>query len=74
MRGRRVPPMPPFRQVGAANPTDEEMAQAIAGQAGVFMLAYEHDSWCRTPRTQRLEDCTCRPDTRLLRYDGGPKR
>lgn len=66
-KGRRVPP--PFTQVGHANPTPAETAQALRGQAGLFMMRYEHDDGCLTLRSQNLKDCRCaQVDHRLLRY------
>lgn len=70
MRGRRVPPLPPFKQVTGLNPSVEEMTQAIAGQAGVFVLNVAHDDWCMTLKTGRGDDCNCSPDHQLLRYAG----
>ncbi len=66
MRGRRTPPK---------NPSIEEMARALK-TPGVYILEYQHDDGCPTPRTQRMADCTCsQVDHRLLRYsDKGGRR
>jgi len=65
MKGRAVPPPP--RQRSA--PTVEEMAAAIAGQAGLFILEFRHEDDCRCITSQRWEDCTCdQVDHSLLRY------
>lgn len=63
-----------FVQVGPTNPSVDEMVTAQGGQSGLFMLRFEHDRSCKTIRSQRWEDCTCRDvDHRLLRFvpEGG---
>ncbi len=67
MKGRKVPP--PFIPITGTNPTLEEMIQH-ATQPGLVMLRFEHNTGCRTIRSQRWEDCSCGDDVdhRLLRY------
>lgn len=36
---------------------------------GLHLLEYKHDSWCKTLKTQRLDDCTCQPDIELVSYN-----
>ncbi len=78
MKGRRTPPrepLPPFAQVGGANPDLDTMLAALAGQSGLFVLNVAHDSWCKTLKTGRGQDCNCDPDHRLLKFrDGGLSR
>lgn len=63
---RRQPP-PKRRQSG---PTVEQMAAAIAGQSGLFILEFSHEDNCKTITSQRWEDCTCgdQVDHQLKRY------
>lgn len=75
-KGRRVPPpaeLPPhFEQLGDVGASADDVLPGIQ-QPGLYMVYYEHDSWCRTLRTQRAEDCNCTPYVRLLRFKE-PKR
>jgi hypothetical protein len=65
-----------FAQVGTTNPSVDELAQPLHGQAGLFLLRYEHDDGCETLSSQRMDDCMCAAvDHRLLRFvDGGTTR
>ncbi len=65
----------PFNQVGPKNPSVEDMTHILQGSAGLFVMQYDHDDWCKAQSTQESDDCTCNADHRLMQFiadDKGP--
>jgi hypothetical protein len=53
--------------------TVADAARIVQSQPGLYILKVEHDDDCPALRTQRMEDCRCRPNYRLIKTTGRAK-
>jgi hypothetical protein len=45
----------------------DQIAALIQGRPGLWILQYLHDDGCPAQHTQRIEDCVCDVEVRLVR-------